>query len=147
MLEASLAALPRVQGVIASAAVMDYRVSRPATGKLKRASESVRLEMEPSVDVLGGLRERARDGQWFLGFAAETDDPVDHGRGKLEKKRLDFLFANRVARAGERLDGGFGSDNNAGWLLRPGREPEELGHRSKTELARTLWDVLARETR
>ncbi|MDB5537674.1 MAG: coaBC [Devosia sp.] len=54
MATAALRLLPQVQGVIASAAVMDYRVV---------------LDMVPSVDVLGAPREAAR-GQWFFGFAA-----------------------------------------------------------------------------
>lgn len=142
MAEAALKFLPEVDGVIATAAVMDYRVASPASGKVKRASEPVMLDMLPSTDVLGTLKAAA-NGQWFLGFAAETDDVEANGRGKLEKKGLDFLFANPVARAGEARDTGFSVPTNGGVLLRREGEPLALPVMSKAELARRLWDAIA----
>jgi phosphopantothenoylcysteine synthetase/decarboxylase len=130
-----------VDGVIATAAVMDYRVASPASGKVKRASEPVLLEMLPSTDVLGTLKAAA-NGQWFLGFAAETDDVEANGRGKLEKKGLDFLFANPVARAGEASDTGFSVPTNGGVLLRRQGEPLAVPVMSKAELARHLWTAI-----
>jgi phosphopantothenoylcysteine decarboxylase/phosphopantothenate--cysteine ligase len=141
MCEAALAELPGVDGVVATAAVLDYRVERSETAKLRRGTEAVELRLVPSVDVLARLREAARPGQWFLGFAAETEDAERRGLEKLEKKGLDFLFANRVARLDERnLDTGFGVETNGGWLLRRGAEPVALATRGKRELARELWD-------
>jgi phosphopantothenoylcysteine decarboxylase/phosphopantothenate--cysteine ligase len=142
MAEAALNFLPDVDGVIATAAVMDYRVASPASGKLKRASEPVSLDMVPSTDVLGTLKAKA-NGQWFLGFAAETDDVEANGRGKLERKDLDFLFANPVARAGEASDTGFAVPTNGGTLLRRDGEATVLPVSSKTDLARRLWDLIA----
>jgi phosphopantothenoylcysteine decarboxylase/phosphopantothenate--cysteine ligase len=148
MLAACLPVLAQVDGVIATAAVLDYRVAQPSDAKQKRAAEPIALELVPSVDVLGGLREKAAPGVWFVGFAAETDSVLENGRAKLERKGLDYLLANRVAKAGETLDTGFGTDTNGGWLLRRGTtEPERWETRSKRELARALWDVLARERR
>lgn len=141
MAEAALKFLPEVDGVIATAAVMDYRVASPASGKVKRASEPVLLEMLPSTDVLGTLKAAA-NGQWFLGFAAETDDVEANGRGKLEKKGLDFLFANPVARAGEASDTGFSVPTNGGVLLRRQGEPLAVPVMSKAELARHLWTAI-----
>ena len=45
----------------------------------------------------------------MVGFAAETDDVERYARGKLERKRLDLIAANRVGVAGS----GFESDDNA----------------------------------
>ncbi|KKB13021.1 hypothetical protein VE25_04090 [Devosia geojensis] len=142
MAEAALRFLPEVDGVIATAAVMDYRVASPASGKLKRASEPVSLDMVPSTDVLGALKARA-NGQWFLGFAAETDDVEANGRGKLERKELDFLFANPVARAGEASQTGFAVSTNGGTLLRRDGDDIALPVTSKAELARRIWDIIA----
>lgn len=142
MATAALAALPEVDGVIATAAVLDYRVANAATGKLKRASEATSLDMIPSVDVLGSLRAAA-NGQWFLGFAAETDNVEANGRGKLESKKLDFLFANPVARVGETTETGFSVPTNGGTLFRRDGEAVTLPVMSKTELARRLWDLIA----
>ena len=141
MATAALNFLPGVDGVIATAAVLDYRVASPATNKLKRAADATALDMIPSVDVLGSLRAAAT-GQWFLGFAAETDNVEANGRGKLESKGLDFLFANPVARVGETSETGFSVPTNAGTLLRRGGDAVSLPVMSKAELARRLWDLI-----
>jgi phosphopantothenoylcysteine decarboxylase/phosphopantothenate--cysteine ligase len=141
MATAALDELPAVAGVVATAAVMDYRVEAPAAGKLKRAAEAVSLSLVPSIDVLGALREAAT-GQWFLGFAAETDDVEANALAKLEGKKLDFLFANRVARHGEALETGFSVATNGGTLFRSGADPIGIPVQSKAALARQLWDYL-----
>lgn len=142
MAEAALAFLPEVDGVIATAAVMDYRVATPAANKLKRAAAATTLDMVPSIDVLGTLRAAATD-QWFFGFAAETDDVEANGRKKLEGKKLDFLFANPVARAGETTATGFSVPTNGGTLLRAEGADVTLPVMNKSELARRLWDIIA----
>jgi len=142
MADAALALLPQANGVIATAAVLDYRVAAPAPGKLKRAVDAITLDMLPSIHVLGALRENA-SGQWFLGFAAETDDLEANGRGKLERKQLDFLFANPVARTGESTATGFSVSTNAGTLFRADGEPVSLPIMSKSDLAKQLWDLIA----
>jgi len=141
MATAALEALPRVDGVVATAAVLDYRVAHSAPGKLKRAAVDTALDMTPSADVLGALRAAATT-QWFVGFAAETDDVEANGRGKLESKKLDFLFANPVARAGETSQTGFSVPTNGGTLFRRDGEPVSLPVMSKAELARRLWDLI-----
>jgi phosphopantothenoylcysteine decarboxylase/phosphopantothenate--cysteine ligase len=142
MAAAALRHLPECDGVIASAAVMDYRVETPSTGKQKRAEAAVSLAMVPSVDVLASLRAAA-SGQWFMGFAAETDDVETHGRGKLAKKRLDFLFANPVARLGESRDTGFAVSTNGGVLLYADGRSEALPVMDKSRLAAALWDRIS----
>lgn len=142
MAAAALEKLPLAQGVVATAAVMDYAVAAPSASKLKRAADAIALDLVPSVDVLGSLC-KAATGQWFLGFAAETDNVEAHGQGKLEAKGLDFLFANAVAKLGEAGATGFAVGTNAGVLLstRGGRRELALG--SKAEIARQIWDEIA----
>ncbi len=142
MAAAALERLPGSTGVVASAAVMDYSVASPSASKLKRASDAVALDLVPSVDVLGELRKAAQ-GQWFLGFAAETDNVEAHGKGKLEAKGLDYLFANQVARLGEAGTTGFAVSTNAGVLLGKDGSRHELALGSKAEIARQIWDILA----
>jgi phosphopantothenoylcysteine decarboxylase/phosphopantothenate--cysteine ligase len=142
MAQAALGFLPEANGVIATAAVLDYRVAAPSANKLKRASEAVALDMVPSVDVLGALKDAATS-QWFLGFAAETDNVEANGRKKLEGKKLDFLFANPVARSGETSATGFSVPTNGGTLFRAGGEALALPVMNKTELAKRLWDLIA----
>ncbi|MCP8882723.1 bifunctional phosphopantothenoylcysteine decarboxylase/phosphopantothenate--cysteine ligase CoaBC [Devosia sp. XJ19-1] len=142
MAAAALARLPGASGVVATAAVMDYAVAAPSASKLKRASDAIALDLVPSTDVLGSLRQAARD-QWFLGFAAETDNVEEHGAGKLKAKGLDFLFANEVSKLGAEGQTGFAVGTNAGVLLsaKGARHPLALG--SKAEIARQIWDLIA----
>ncbi len=141
MAAAALEKLPLAQGVVASAAVMDYAVATPSANKLKRATDAIALDMVPSVDVLGSLKKAAK-GQWFLGFAAETDDVEAHGLGKLKAKGLDFLFANEVARLGAEGQTGFAVGTNAGVLLKADGSRHELSLSSKAEIARQIWDIV-----
>ncbi|KKB07635.1 bifunctional phosphopantothenoylcysteine decarboxylase/phosphopantothenate--cysteine ligase CoaBC [Devosia chinhatensis] len=142
MAAAALQYLPLAQGVVASAAVMDYAVAAPAANKLKRAAAAIALDLVPSQDVLGSLRQAAT-GQWFLGFAAETDDVEAHGRGKLEAKGLDYLFANEVSRLGAAGQTGFAVGTNAGVLLGKDGSRHALGLGSKADIARQIWDLIA----
>ncbi|SMQ86200.1 phosphopantothenoylcysteine decarboxylase / phosphopantothenate--cysteine ligase [Devosia lucknowensis] len=142
MAAAALQRLPGATGVVATAAVMDYSVAAPSAGKLKRASDAIALDLVPSTDVLGSLRQAAT-GQWFLGFAAETDNVEEHGLGKLKAKGLDFLFANAVSKLGAEGQTGFAVGTNAGVLLTSGGARHELALGPKTEIARQIWDLIA----
>ena len=120
MAAAALKELPSVDGVIAAAAVMDYRVETPATGKLKRAAEAVSLALVPSVDVLGALREAATK-QWFMGFAAETDDVEANGLKKLRRQAARFPVRQSASpKQGENLATGFSVTTNGGTLFGQG---------------------------
>lgn len=141
MAEAALKALPQATGVVATAAVMDYSVASPSASKLKRASDAIALDLVPSTDVLGTLRKAATK-QWFLGFAAETDNVEEHGAGKLKAKGLDFLFANEVSKLGAKGTTGFAVGTNAGVLLSAKGERFELKLGEKTQIARQIWDLI-----
>ena len=141
MLDAALTHLPHATGVAATAAVLDYRFEKPANAsKEKRARDPITVTLVPSVDVLSGLKNAARPDQWFLGFAAETDDVENYGLGKLKNKGLDFLFANAVAKAGETIATGFGTSTNAGTLFCRDGEPTRFSLTSKADLAGKILD-------
>ncbi|MBJ3786339.1 bifunctional phosphopantothenoylcysteine decarboxylase/phosphopantothenate--cysteine ligase CoaBC [Devosia sediminis] len=142
MAAAALSKLPTATGVVATAAVMDYSVASPSASKLKRASDAIALDLVPSTDVLGSLKGAA-NGQWFLGFAAETDNVEEHGAGKLKAKGLDFLFANAVSKLGASGATGFAVGTNAGVLLSAKGERHELALGPKADIARQIWDLIA----
>ena len=142
MAAAALERLPKATGVVATAAVMDYSVATPSASKLKRASDAIALDLVPSTDVLGTLRQAAT-GQWFLGFAAETDNVEAHGAGKLKAKGLDYLFANEVSKLGAAGQTGFAVGTNAGVLLSAKGERHELALGEKSQIARQIWDLIA----
>ncbi|MBC7252538.1 MAG: bifunctional phosphopantothenoylcysteine decarboxylase/phosphopantothenate--cysteine ligase CoaBC [Actinobacteria bacterium] len=126
--------------VAMAAAVADFTPSRRSGEKIKRAGrEGLTVELVPTPDILGELRERKSPGQVLVGFAAETGDLLPRARKKMEDKGVDVLVANDVSRPGS----GFDSDyNQAVILFRDGREME-LDLMPKRELALRIWEAVA----
>lgn len=142
MLREALIALPQANGVIAASAVLDYRVKNSLSKKMKRTQEPTAIDLIPSVDVLDSLRKHSKKGQWFFGFAAETESLQKNGPLKLKNKNLDYLFANQIAHAGKILKTGFGVPTNGGVFFRKRKKPLPFQTSTKSELARLLFDVL-----
>jgi phosphopantothenoylcysteine decarboxylase/phosphopantothenate--cysteine ligase len=65
------------------------------------------LELVQTVDILASLAKQ-KGGRLFVGFAAETGNPIAGARKKLAAKRLDMIVANDVSRS----DAGFEVDTN-----------------------------------
>ena len=123
--------------VIKAAAVADYRPLRQAEQKMKR-SGPLTIELEPTGDILAEAVARRRPGQLIIGFAAETQDAVAHGRAKLMRKGADAIVLNDVSREGI----GFDSDRNAVTFL-TATTAVELPEMSKRDLAdRILEEIL-----
>ena len=93
---------------------------RPAEHKLAKEDGVPELVLEPTPDILAGLAARRRPGQVLVGFAAETDDVIERGRRKLERKGVDLLVVNDVSAAGV----GFDHDTNAVTILDAARRPD-----------------------
>lgn len=119
---------------IFAAAVADYAPVAPAARKIKKAEETLTLELKRTPDILGSVR---RDFGWhgFLaGFAAETDHVLDHAMAKLQSKDCDLIVANDVSLPGA----GFDSTNNAATLLFKTGEVRPLPLMTKAELAQII---------
>jgi phosphopantothenoylcysteine decarboxylase / phosphopantothenate---cysteine ligase len=145
MLTASLKVLPRVEGVIATAAVLDYQVKEACSHKLKRSHRLSILKLTPSVDVLHMLMKYSKKRQWFFGFAAETAKAASlktKGLLKFNNKNLDYLFANSIACTGMTIKTGFGVDTNAGILFGKKKKPISFPVSTKAKLAKLLLDAL-----
>ena len=144
MLEACSAALPPATLLLMAAAPADYRPVAYSPDKLKKRAggDKLNLALESTPDILATLMPRTVN-RLVVGFAAETGDVVQHGQEKLQRKNLDMLLANQVGTATT----GFGSDTNAGWLLRPDTEPLTLPLMSKAALAHVLLDHVVAERR
>lgn len=138
MRQAVLGRLDQATIVIKCAAVADYRPRVQADQKLRRAGP-LTLELEPTQDILAEVVERRRAGMLVIGFAAETEDVLAHGRDKLLRKGADALVLNDVSREGL----GFDSERNAVTFLTRDRAIE-LPEMAKRELADLILnEVLA----
>jgi phosphopantothenoylcysteine decarboxylase/phosphopantothenate--cysteine ligase len=121
--------------VIMAAAVSDYRPAAAHSSKLKRGTERLVLDLEPTPDILAELG-REKGARILVGFAAETDNVAENARGKLARKGADMIVANDVTQEGA----GFDTDTNIVTLfLRDGREIP-LPKLSKFEVANRILD-------
>jgi phosphopantothenoylcysteine decarboxylase/phosphopantothenate--cysteine ligase len=61
--------------LLMAAAISDYTPTQPSEHKMKRESQmNPTLALTPNPDILAGLGQRKRPGQWLVGFAAESQD-------------------------------------------------------------------------
>jgi len=95
MLAALRHELPRADALLMAAAVADYRPAHPVRDKIKRSKAPLRLDLEPTPDILKSLAA-AKGKKLFVGFALETEAPEAAARAKLRRKGLDLVVANRV---------------------------------------------------
>lgn len=138
MRNAVMERLPQATLVIKAAAVADFRPRLRAEQKIKRTGP-ITLELEPTSDILAEIVQRRRPETLVLGFAAETNQPFEHARGKLASKGVDAIVLNDVSRAGI----GFDSDRNAVTFLTPSTSIDlpEMGKRALAD--RILDEALA----
>ncbi|HYG51882.1 MAG TPA: bifunctional phosphopantothenoylcysteine decarboxylase/phosphopantothenate--cysteine ligase CoaBC [Flavobacteriales bacterium] len=93
--------------VIMAAAVADYRPVKRADQKIKKAVDSITLELEKTTDILAELGKTKKN-QFLVGFALETTNELEHARQKLKTKNLDMVVLNSLRDKGA----GFGYDTN-----------------------------------
>ena len=87
------AEFPACDGVIAAAAVCDYRPRERVAGKMKKSGGPVTLEMIETDDVLAGLGA-AKGRRWVVGFALEAQNPRENALQKLRRKNCDLIALN-----------------------------------------------------
>lgn len=121
---------------IAAAAVADYRPATSLEKKIKKDNAEMSIDLVRCPDVLASVAA-LNPAPFTVGFAAETDNVLEYARGKLEKKKLDLIVANRVGR-----DCGFDRDENAATALWSGGD-QVFPETSKTQLARELIELVA----
>ena len=139
MFDAVMEQLP-CDAYIGAAAVADFTPRAFAGNKLKKTpgQDTLTLELVKTRDILAEVAAHAQRPGLVVGFAAETNDVATYARGKLERKHLDLICANRVGVGAT----GFESDDNALLVLGHDGFERALGPASKTELAASLLDLI-----
>ena len=121
---------------IAAAAVADYRPAKLVEQKIKKNDESMSLDLVRCPDILASVAH-LDPAPFTIGFAAETENVLDYARGKLQRKNLDLIIANRV---GDNC--GFDRDDNTATALWKNGE-RSYPTLSKVDLARELIELAA----
>ena len=130
MLAAVEEELPETDALVMCAAVADWRPKTESALKLKKGAMSPVLELEPNPDILRTIAP-LKGGRVFVGFAAETGDPVPEAERKLAAKGLDMVVANDVSSP----DSGFAVDTNRVTFVFPNGRRTYLPLLTKAEVA------------
>lgn len=133
MLEAALAALP-VDAAVMAAAVADWRVDNASVQKLKKSASGMpELSFAQNPDILKTIAGHAQRPALVVGFAAETENVIEHASAKRLRKGCDWIVANDVSPA----TGIMGGAENAVHLISD-QGVEDWPRLPKAEVARKL---------
>jgi len=127
----------KVDGLIMSAAVADYRPIAKAERKIKKENGGLEsISLEPTQDILAYCGQKKAK-QIIVGFALETDNELANAKKKLENKNVDMLVLNSL-----RDDGaGFGTDTNkVTFVFRDRVQSNQL--KTKVDVAKDILDEL-----
>ena len=132
-------ALPS-QIAIMTAAVADWRTTESAQEKIKKNIDNSppSLELTENPDILAGLVAHTLRPDLIVGFAAETEQVMDHARAKFTRKGCDWLMANNVSPDTGVMGGDF---NTIHFLTQTSEESWEM--LSKQDVALRLADKIA----
>ena len=142
MLAAVQRLLPLHSALVMCAAVADWRPKQASPVKLKKSEMRPVLELEPNPDILRTIQP-LKEQRTFVGFAAETGDPLAEAQRKLVSKGLDLIVANDVTQP----DAGFAVDTNRVTLLSATEPPSVLPLQSKLDVGREIVAWLERHLR
>ena len=126
--------------IIMAAAVSDYTVASPASGKIKKTAGPLSLILEPTADILKELGKRKKKNQLLVGFALETGREMENARIKLKEKNLDLVILNSLKDPGA----GFRSDTNKITMITRSGKVIREDLKPKREVASDIFDLLAK---
>lgn len=134
MRSASVREFPDCDGVIAAAAVCDYKPLNRASGKMTKTGEPISIELIETDDVLAELGS-SRESQWVVGFALEAENARENALQKLRAKNCDAVVLNSPS--------AIGAETNDVQLL--GRSGDTLAHwrGTKSEIASSLVEWIS----
>ncbi|KPN71512.1 bifunctional phosphopantothenoylcysteine decarboxylase/phosphopantothenate--cysteine ligase CoaBC [Neisseria sp. 83E34] len=97
MYQAVMKQVPQQDVFISVAAVADYKVKNSSTQKLKKESgKPPVIELAENPDILASVAKLDKP-PFCVGFAAESENIIEHARAKRLRKNIPMLVANDVA--------------------------------------------------
>ncbi len=133
MRDACLANFDHCDGVIAAAAVCDYKPAQRIAGKISKSGESISIEMIETDDVLAELG-RIKQHRWVIGFALEAENARENALQKLRAKQCDWIVVNNPS--------AIGSEINSVEFIDPAGTPVAQWSGRKIDVARSLMSWL-----
>lgn len=136
MYDASVNAFPKADVAILAAAVSDYRPVSVSSQKIKKADDSLQVQLVKNPDILESLGKKKTKKQLLIGFALETEDELNNARTKLKKKNLDMIVLNSLRDKGA----GFGYDTNKITVINKMGDEHSYSLKGKPDVARDIID-------
>lgn len=99
MRDACMSVFPECDGVIAAAAVCDYRPRNRISGKIAKTGDPIAIEMIETDDVLAELGA-GKQHRWVIGFALEATNARENALQKLRAKNCDCIVLNSPSAIG-----------------------------------------------
>lgn len=122
---------------ILSAAVADYKPKEVAKNKIKKASDTMTIELVKTKDILASLG-KVKSHQFLVGFALETNNELENAIAKLKSKNLDLIVLNSLQDKGA----GFKGETNKITIIDKFEKISEFGLKSKAEAAEDIFNVI-----
>jgi phosphopantothenoylcysteine decarboxylase/phosphopantothenate--cysteine ligase len=134
MLEACLNNVSDADVFIGVAAVADYRPQQIEEEKIKKNDDLMTLNLVKNPDIISEIA-KLKNRPITVGFAAETNNIIENGKDKLDKKNLDLLFANNASET-------FNSDTISVTAISADEE-QTLTEGNKNLLARNMLSLIS----
>jgi len=135
MRDACVAKFVECDGVIAAAAVCDYKPRNRIAGKIAKTGEPIVLEMIETDDVLAELG-RNKGTRWVVGFALEATNARENALQKLRAKNCDWIVLNGPA--------AIGAETNSVEIIDPAGQVVSSVSGAKLDVAKALLEWLER---
>jgi len=129
-------AITGADALIMAAAPSDFRPATPAQQKIKKSNAPPSITLESTPDILASTIGARSEKLITVGFALETNSPLEHGRGKLASKQLDLIVVNDATEPGA----GFSVDTNRVTFIDRGGRTDAQPLLEKGEVADLILD-------
>lgn len=121
--------------LIMSAAVADYKPSEHFSKKVKKEEKLRSIGLTETEDILGSIDKQDK---FIVGFALETDKPLENAKKKLKEKNLDVIVLNSMSDP----EAGFEKDTNKVTIITKDGNPGELEPLSKFQTANKILNYI-----
>ena len=125
---------------ILSAAVADYKPKNVSDTKIKKKDSTLTIELEKTKDILASLG-KVKKSQFLVGFALETNNELEHAKGKLNAKNLNLIVLNSLNDKGA----GFGGSTNKVTFITDKGDVIEHSLKSKEDVANDLLNQILKQ--
>ena len=122
-----------VDYIVMNAAIADYKANKTYDGKLKKKSDSLKIELIPTVDILKEITPKTS--ACMIGFALELENQETNAIHKMKKKDLDFIVLNTA----NNIDQGFDVDTNQVTIFSSSGEKYQSDIDTKNRIADFIW--------